>query len=822
MSAEHRIRIPRSAVPAVGGSVMGAVGGLILATTRHVEVDPTLGVPLTAAVVAALYLLAEVSMFHVEVRGQAFSVTLSDLPLVLGIFLLTPEWLLLVALVPVILVGLLRRTDVSKALFNVGLLTLEVAVATLLLDALAPTRTPDVWSWAATFGSVLVVDLLGTAAVVAAMHLLGSRPDRTDVLQMVLAVSVSGLLSTTLALMAIIVLHSSAAGLVLLAVLAGVVALAHRAYYRLLRQHANLNRLFAFTQTVGSAQDSEGVVAELLTQARELLAAESAVLRLRVTEPTSPDDLVADARPVVLPRGTRDPVQRRWLAKAGLRDALLVPLRDHDDVVAVLQVGNRLGVSGTFTRDDLALLQTLTAHAEVLWRNGRLLEQLRHDAQHDSLTGLANRSLFIDKLTSLLAAPTHQTASSGTRAAVLLLDLDRFKEVNDALGHPVGDVLLQQVADRLHSHVPSGAVVARLGGDEFAVLIPACRAAEDALATARAARASLTGAFEVAGTFLEVGASVGVAMIPADGDEAPAVLAHADVAMYAAKRSATGVARYQREHDTSSTDRLALAAELRGALLEDQISLHYQPKANLRTGRTVGFEALARWQHPTRGLVMPDEFIPLAEHTGLIGPLTKRALQLALAECRSWLTTAPGVGVAVNLTPRRLLEPSLPASIADLLSGTGVPADLLTLEITESSIMSDPEAAGRALRQLRELGVRLSIDDFGTGYSSLAYLQRLPVDEVKIDKSFVIPMAMDPSAAAIVRAIVDLAHTLDLSVVAEGVEDDQTRGLLADLGCDVVQGYGLARPMPAESVADWLRAHRRMPDRTELRRVRAL
>ncbi|MFP5336566.1 MAG: putative bifunctional diguanylate cyclase/phosphodiesterase [Actinomycetes bacterium] len=773
-----------------------------------VDVDPPLGIVVTTVIVALLYLVAEGSMFHLEVRGQALSVTLSDLPLVVGLFLLPAEWLLLARLLPAALVFAARRTSASKAIFNIGLFIAEIGVAMGFLAALAPSRTHGPETWAATYAAVGVVDVLGAVAVMTAMRILGSRPSSADARQMIAAVLVSGLLSSTLGLMALVVLDVVLSGLVLIAALALVVAVAHRAYYRLLRRHKDLNRLFAFTQSVGVSGDSDGVVSELLSQARELLNAETAVLRLRSE---SDETVPAVTDPVVIPRNTRDPSARAWLAQANVRDALVVPLRDDGDVVAMLEVANRRGATGTFTDDDLRLLQTLVAHAEVLWHNGRLLEQLRYDAMHDTLTGLGNRSLFNGELQGLI--------DDGGHGAVVLLDLDRFKEVNDALGHPVGDALLEKVAARLLAHVPVGAVVARLGGDEFAVLLRDCDSPEDAVATARAARAALTGAFEVEGTFLEVGASVGVAMVPADGDDPATVLRRADLAMYEAKRSSSGVRRYVPALDDRSTDLLELAGELRAALEAQRIVMHFQPKESLRTGRVVGFEALARWHHPQRGLLMPDVFIPLAERTGLVSMLTEAAVVQSLQHCRSWLAGTPGIGVAVNLSPRSLIEPTLPASVTDLLEATGVPADLLTLEITEDSVMADPDTAVRALHQLRDRGIRLSVDDFGTGYSSLNYLQRLPVHEVKIDKSFILSMPRDPGATAIVRLITDLAHQLGLTVVAEGVEDDDTRETLAELGCDVVQGYVLSRPMPPDDVGPWLR-HRRDTARRERRVTR--
>jgi len=796
--------------------LMAGLGVLLLLPLVGVEVDPPLPLPATALIIATLYVLAELSVFHLEVRGQAFTIMLSDLPLVMGLFLLSPQWLLAAGLLPSLVIAFARRTHWAKAAYNGGLFILEIAVASLILELLAPARAPEPISWVAAYLAVVVLNLLATGAVTLAMKLLDNPPSRRDIVQVIAAVTTSGTLSTTLALMALLVLNTTYSGLLLIAALVFVAAVAHRAYYRLLRQHSDLNRLFSFTQTVGSAQEADGVVTQLQAQARDLLNAESASVRLlaNITMPGTPDDLTSEARPRVIPRTTRDPRERRWLGHNGLRDALLVPLRDKDDVVAVLQVSNRRGAAGTFTNADLRLLQTLVAHAEVLWHNGRLLEQLRYEAMHDNLTGLANRALFNTELQEYL--------DGGGQGAVLLLDLDRFKEVNDALGHPVGDVLLQRVAARLMAHVPAGTVVSRLGGDEFAVLLRGTDSAEDAVATARAARAALTGAFEVEGTYLEVGASVGVAMVPADGRDPATLLRRADMAMYEAKGSSTGVARYVPEFDHRSSDLLELAGELRHAVENDQIVMWFQPKESLRSGRIVGFEALARWHHPQRGRVMPDVFVPLAEQTGLVHLLTQTAVVQSLQQCRGWLATTPGVGVAVNLSPRSLLEPSLPGSVSDLLERTGVPADLLTLEITEDSVMADPDTAVRALHQLRDLGVRLSVDDFGTGYSSLNYLQRLPVHEVKIDKSFILPMRRDPGATAIVRSITELAHNLDLTVVAEGVEDDATREQLAEIGCDVIQGYGLSHPMPPDEVGPWLVDRRDTTRRTKRAARRAV
>jgi diguanylate cyclase (GGDEF)-like protein len=788
---------------------------LLLAPPRVVQHDV-----LTILLIAGLFALAESSQLHIEIRRQTFSASVSELPLVLGLFLLSPTALLLARLSGAGCVFLARRTSATKVVFNLGLFTAEVGTGVLLFGVLGTGSGLSPSSWADAYLVTLMIGLLGTASVAAAIKLLQERRTQlADLVQMASAITVTGALNTTAALVTLLVLDASTAGVVLLVILTVVLALAYRGYQRLLRRNADLGQLFTFTQSVGAAATSDETIAHLLTRVKDLLQAETAEVRLPPSR--SGVDGSAGGRqhglppgPIVIPRNTRDPLLRSWLEQAGLRDAMLVPLGDEGEVFGVLQVGNRLGAMSTFTRDDLKLLQTLTAHAEVLWRNGRLLEQLRYDAHHDGLTGLANRSLFLQRLRELLiegrtvedqAGPEReQTVGTGGHAAVLLLDLDRFKEVNDTLGHHVGDLLLRRVAARLEEVLPDAAVVARLGGDEFSVLLGEGTTDAQAMGTARAARAAVAEPFDVAGTLLEVATSVGVALAPQDGHDPATLLQHADFAMYAAKRSTSGVARYRSDDDHSSLRRLALAGELRRAVPAGQLILHYQPKASVSTGQTIGYEALVRWNHPERGLLMPDEFIPVAEQTGLIIPLTHEVLEQALRRCRGWLPDHPDVGVAVNLSARGLTDPGLLALVTKLLGETGVPAGLLTIEITESSVIADFPSALAALRGLHESGVRLSVDDFGTGYSSLAYLQRLPVQEVKIDKSFVIPMSHDPAADAIVRAIVDLAHILGLSVVAEGVEDEPTRRALAAMGCDDIQGYLLSRPLSPEQLADWM------------------
>ncbi len=429
----------------------------------------------------------------------------------------------------------------------------------------------------------------------------------------------------------------------------------------------------------------------------------------------------------------------------------------------------------------------------------RQTDALRHQALHDALTDLPNRTLLGDRLAVALRAAER----AATPLALLLFDLDHFKEVNDTLGHHAGDQLLRDVAVRLIETVRASDTVARLGGDEFAVLLPTADA-EGAIAAAGTILAALEQPFLVDGQRFEVGASIGVAVAPAHGADAAALLQHADVAMYVAKRGRSGYALYDADQDGHSLRRLALMGELRQTIAAGQLTLHYQPKVTLATGQLQGVEALVRWPHPERGLIPPAEFIPLAEQTGVIGLLTQWVLDTALRQARAWRDQGLACPVAVNLSARLLHDPSVVDTIVGLLDAWGLDADGLEIEITESAVMADPAGALAILTRLHDRGIRLSIDDFGTGYSSLAYLQRLPIDMIKIDQSFVRELATNGDDAAIARAIVDLGHTLGMGVVAEGVEDDATRARLTALGCDVAQGYYIGRPVPADQLARWV------------------
>ncbi|WP_342742716.1 bifunctional diguanylate cyclase/phosphodiesterase [Streptomyces indicus] len=439
----------------------------------------------------------------------------------------------------------------------------------------------------------------------------------------------------------------------------------------------------------------------------------------------------------------------------------------------------------------------LVALDSTLWiARARAEEQLR-----DPLTGLPNRQWLLERTWAAL----DEAERIGARSALVLIDLDRFRSVNDTLGHLAGDRLLLQIADRLQLALPKGAEAARLGGDEFAVLLPTCDSTTTAKRMARLLVAELSSPLDLDGLTLVLEASAGLAVYPDHALDAEGLLRRADVAMYQAKVDRTGVEVYESKRDSNTPDRLGLLGDLRRALDAGEVELHYQPKVRF-DGQVAGLEALVRWVHPERGKVPPDEFIAIAESSGLMPHLTEYVLDTALAQVARWRAQGLEVPVAVNVSPRDVHTPGFAGSVAARLARHGVPAGALQLEITEHVLLEDPQRAADTLAGLTAHGVKMSLDDFGTGYSSLVHLRRLPVSELKIDRSFVARLAVDAEDAEIVRCTVDLAHSLHLVVVAEGVEDDETWERLRDLGCDAVQGWLVAAAMPAEETTAWLLA----------------
>ncbi|HET6811347.1 MAG TPA: EAL domain-containing protein, partial [Acidimicrobiales bacterium] len=765
-----------------------AIGVLALVgvSANRTPLNPPLTVPWWAFVPA--FMLTEALIFHLEIRDEAHSFSLSELPLVIGFFFASP-WAIVLGRVlgELLYLTIARRQALLKLTFNLAMHMGEVSVAVLVFHLLSPGESPlQPSSWVAVVVGVLTADLISMAAVTAAIRWHGGQAKLTSVM---MTGGVTACANISLSILAAVILWVSPWAMTLFALVAMMVALGYRGYAALSQRYSSLQLLYDFTRMVGASVRAEAVMDEVLAEARKLLRAARAEVvlvdratgaaghRLRNEEPSDRSVLPPDAplpgelltergtgledqwvwrevveygRPVVIARTTRDRRRLDYLEKLQVRDCIAAPLRAEDGVVGIIMVADRLGEVSTFDDEDLQLFATLANHASVAFENGRLVEQLRreaderrHEALHDPLTGLPNRSLFIQRVAEATrpAAQGHEERT----AAVMLMDLDRFKEVNDTLGHHNGDLLLREVAVRLTQVLRRRDTVARLGGDEFAVLLPDLGSLEEATNTALRIAEALRRPFTVDELSLDVGVSIGIAICPEHGDDAATLLQRADVAMYEAKAGRDAVALYSPERDNYSPKRLALAAELRHFVERGELLVYHQPKARLSDGVVTGTEALVRWRHPEHGLLGPDEFIPMAEHSGLISPLTTHVLRVSLAQCREWNDAGHHIGVSVNLAVRSLLDSELPSDIESLLAEAGVRPELLTLEITESGVMADPSRTIKVLERLSTIGVKLSVDDFGTGYSSLSYLQRLPVQEVKIDRSFVFRMATDPN-----------------------------------------------------------------------------
>src|SRR5438132_917295 len=538
----------------------------------------------------------------------------------------------------------------------------------------------------------------------------------------------------------------------------------------------NVSDGLATIDPTGVIESANPAVTRLFGYSEEDLIGEQAAILIATTHRSAFDNYLQRRLNVDMPvSGAHETMGKR-------KNGSLFPL---EFVVSSMQIGSRHMFIATL-RD----ISERKAHTDAL----------EYQALHDALTGLPNRSLFGDRLRQALLAARRNQKMFG----VLLLDLDRFKDINDALGHDRGDSLLQEVTARLRGVLRATDTIARLGGDEFAVLTTDARHPEDVVASARKILASLEGPFAIADQMVETGASIGIAMYPVHGDDPGTLLRRADVAMYVAKRSGGGYAIYQPEQEAQTLRRSGLAGELRRAIPQGELVLHYQPQVTLATGAVHTVEALVRWNHPRDGLMPPDRFIPMAEETGIIHPLTAWVIDSALEQLCKWLSDGLDVAVSLNVSPRNIEDHSLEEMVARALGNFKVEPNRLTLEITEGVAMA--AAAAKALRRLHEIGVRLALDDFGTGYSSLLYLMRLPVNEIKIDRSFVSALATDPDSGAIVRSAVGLGHNLGLRVVAEGLQDRMAEAVLVEAGCDAAQGFLVGRPVEASEITALLTA----------------
>ncbi len=746
--------------------------------------------PVAVAVAIAAFAIAEAVVVTMQLGGSAQAFSLSEAPLVAGLLILPAPVLLLTRVVgsAVALVAV-RRQPPFKVVFNLAVIVAETAFAVGLLRLIGISGPGDAGRGLLLVGAVAVLTgvwgsiymLAVAGAVSGTVRVAGLSREVAEALAPALAAGAFGLVTAVLMQVDPLLLVAQAA-------LAAVLAMAHRAHVRLARTTAGLQRLQELTRSLTGSASVRTTAAELAERTRELLGSAQAF----VFPPGAPG-WVASAPPETVP--PPPPVAEQLDG-----DCMAVPLPGKG---GGWLVASGRAVSTPFGEEERRTLVMLANHAAVALASAARGDALRrerdeaaHRASHDELTGLRNRWAVLDELQRRLAA--------GRPASLIILDLDDFKEINDSLGHSAGDEMLREVARRYQAACPADAVLARLGGDEFAVLLPTASATE-AVATARALLASMTEPVAVDDLTVEVKASAGVACGTAEAT-AHTLLQQADIAMYDAKAGGTGVRLYGPSDHDSARRQLLVSSALREALRDGDVTLAYQPQGDLATRRVVGVEALARWTHPELGPVAPDEFVRAAEHGGLIHDLSAFVLDTAVAQQRAWADAGLDLRMAVNLSPRVLLDARLPDQVGEVLARHGVAPSRLVLELTEGSVLSDPQRTVPVLERLSALGITIALDDFGTGYSSLSYLRTLPVDQLKIDKSFVTPLASQHDARPLVTAIIRLCHDLDLEVVAEGVEDEATAALLARLGCTRIQGWFLGRPVPAAAVPDLVAA----------------
>jgi diguanylate cyclase (GGDEF)-like protein len=784
---------------------------------------------------AAAFTVSEVLIVHVQWKRESHTFSLSDLVLAAGLVLAVPADLVLaqVAGTAVVLV-VYRRQRGLKLAFNTVQFALSGCTAVLVYSAVASGLGRD-WAWAGQLLAIAVATVTASFLIFAVMTLSTGHADMQPLMGMlgfslpftVGAGAVGAVMSRTAA--------EDPAALALLMIPTMLVIAAYRAYTRAREQQENLKLLHEVTSLL-HGDDVEAALGDFLSSARTAFHAELAELVLvgssgqgGLTVSRSQEG----ADPVVMSPVTDDAEMQRLLRLAtthgslitragasrsgllddyvngrGVRDAVVAALRTEDRVHGVLLVAGRMGAGTTFNSSDLALLETFGRHVATSLERGRLeetlrqvtdlKEQLRHQTLHDSLTGLPNRTLFLDRARQAVdvAARTHAWP------AVLYLDLDGFKPVNDEYGHDVGDAVLRTIATRLRGCLRPADTAARLGGDEFAVLLGGPLDAQGISRVLDRIRAQFDVPVDLGnGHVAKIGASIGVAVGGVDTEDADRLIRQSDIAMYAAKRSGGGCAYYEPGMGDPTSAREAQVAELTRAIRDGELFTVYQPLINLRTGRPTGAEALVRWQHPEDGVVGPDAFIGLAEETGLIVEIGSQVLREACRQAARWAAADPSqpLTITVNLSARQLSDPAIVGTVTEALADAGLDPKRLVLEITETVLMQDREAAAATLWQLKALGIRIAIDDFGTGYSSLAYLRRFPIDMLKIAREFVDGLGRDEHDDVITRAIVELAGTLGLLTVAEGIETHDQQTIVTALGCDLGQGYLFSVPVDAEA-----------------------
>jgi diguanylate cyclase (GGDEF)-like protein len=775
--------------------------------------------------------LAEIKVVNVHFRRETHSFSLSEIPAVIGLFVLSPaDYVLAATLGPALAFVYPARQPLVKGAFNTADYALCATVSVVVFYLILPggaTGAPGPQAWIAAFAATLATTLISAVSIAAVITLSGGAPQFQKIPEMLHFGGLVALANTSIGLLGITVVAADPAGAWLLAVPVAAVYMAYRAYVSEREKKERLELLYHSSRILQHSPELDSALVALLDHAREMFRSERADCLLLPADGAGPAILTrsrVDEQPIVMRPDTDDPpdpLRERLLgrsdafiyapdqADSAVRQAMVAPLAGDRGPIGYLVVANRLGEASTYEADDLRLLETLAGQVAVALQNGqleqslselsRLKDQLRHQAYHDSLTRLGNRALLTEAVERRLSSP-----SPDRMTAVLFLDLDDFKIVNDTLGHSVGDELLAAVADRIALCVRDGDVAARLGGDEFAVLVHDLPDLQGSLALANRLRDELRMPIQVQGHELAVDVSIGIAAATSPTVRADELLRNADVAMYTAKTDGKGrVAVFDPTIHAALVARHALGTDLTRGLLRSQFELYYQPIVLLADRRLVGFEALLRWHHPERGLVAPDDFIRIAEENGSIVTIGRWVLGEACRQAVAWtaLPEAPGdLVVTVNVSPRQLQAPDFIDVVVAALDESGLPPEQLVIEVTETAMFQDASASTTKLEELRRRGVRVALDDFGTGYASLSHLRRFPVDILKIARDFVVEGDASGEDWAFAAAIIALARTLGLRVIAEGIEQGDQEARLRALGCEMGQGYHLGLPSAAVNV----------------------
>lgn len=787
------------------------------------------------------FLLAEQLTIDVDVKRVGWTISFTEIPLIIGLLTAPFEVVLAANVVAGLGVQVARRAATHVG-YNAGVMLLEIAIPFAVAEGVNRLIGATAPEWFGPAVGTVTSPLVSCGFALAALHVLGDATRVSAGVRLGVRTVTVGLFNTSLGVVAYEVSRIGHWGWILVLLIATAALAFYKAYSGLLREQRDLETLSDVSLSVARSGQAKGhgpfelspmenaaseaewePVAERI---REQLNASRVVVRLRLEPRGEVTTLVVgeplpeaalEAAPLALRddpllqlpgshvrsfRAQEGPEEvLRALKLRGTYETLIVPLRGANQLLGAVEAHDRVSRWSGFGKGDVRLLRTLASHLATAMDNRRLLARLRHDAYHDPLTGLLNRMGFRE-----VAAEELRESKS---AVVLRMDLDLLTTVSEALGYAWSDRMVVAAGERMRNALGDEPPLARLEANSFAVLLVDHSEAE-AHKIADSIRAVIAEPYPVDRLVVEATGVAGyVSSDPSDAEpehDVDTLLQRADVAVRAARNGKDGVRGYAPSMGQIFLRRFQLVTQFRHALDSGQVEVHYQPKVALPGRHVVGAEALVRWSHPEYGRLNPDEFIPVVEATGLVDALTSFVMEEAMTKVREWLDRGLRMSVAVNLSVRNLADESFPDRVAEALVRHDIPAELLTFELTESSVMEDPERSMPVLRRLHAMGLVLAVDDFGTGYSSLAYLRQLPVDEVKIDKSFVLGMGTDLSDMAVVRSIVELGHSLELMVVAEGVEDDAARDQLVAMGCDVAQGYLISRPLSEERLEAWLQA----------------